>query len=289
MPSTPRSSTALSCSPTSSASPHDDHGEDLVARRLVHRVEVEARGARGTRRSARTPRRGCRRCTTLRCWLTVISERSRPSRSQCAASTSSLRGSSSDGDVRFDSSAYWATIRSVFFSPLPPIITGMRADRRRLVDRVVHLVVLAVERRPLVAQHREDDLQRLLELLEPVGERAELEAERVVLELEPAGADAELRPPAGHDVERGDDLGQQRRVAVRVAGDERAEPHVRSSRAPARRASCSTRACSASGGPSMRQLVEVVHQQDGVEAGPVGGRRPGAATASNSPAGSTPG
>ena len=83
-------------------------------------------------------------------------------------------------------------MRSVFFSPLPPIITGIRDDRRRLVDRVLHLVVLAVERRALVAQHREDDLQRLLELLEPVGERAELEAERVVLELEPAGADAEL-------------------------------------------------------------------------------------------------
>ena len=28
--------------------------------------------------------------------------------------------------MRFDSSAYWATIRSVLRSPPPPIITGMR-------------------------------------------------------------------------------------------------------------------------------------------------------------------
>jgi hypothetical protein len=27
---------------------------------------------------------------------------------------------------RFDSSAYWATMRSVFFSPLPPIMMGTR-------------------------------------------------------------------------------------------------------------------------------------------------------------------
>ena len=26
---------------------------------------------------------------------------------------------------KFDASAYWATIRSVFFSPLPPIMIGM--------------------------------------------------------------------------------------------------------------------------------------------------------------------
>jgi hypothetical protein len=56
--------------------------------------------------------------------------------------------------------------------------------------------VLAVQRGPLAAQHRQDDLQRLLELLEPLGERAERDAVGVVLELEPARADAELaRPP----------------------------------------------------------------------------------------------
>ena len=57
---------------------------------------------------------------------TVISDRSRPRRSQWAASASSLRGISSAAQIRFDSSAYWATMRSVFCSPPPPIITGMR-------------------------------------------------------------------------------------------------------------------------------------------------------------------
>ena len=46
---------------------------------------------------------------------------------EIAASASSLRGISSIEPLdRFDSSAYWATIRSVFFSPLPPIMIGMR-------------------------------------------------------------------------------------------------------------------------------------------------------------------
>lgn len=36
-----------------------------------------------------------------------------------------MRGTSAGGQVRFDSSAYCATIRSVFFSPLPPIISGI--------------------------------------------------------------------------------------------------------------------------------------------------------------------
>ena len=82
-----------------------------------------------------------------------------------------------DGDVRFDSSAYWATIRSVFFSPEPPIMIGMRLIGGGWLIALVHRVVLAVERRPFVAQHRDDDLQRFLELLEAVGERAELEPE----------------------------------------------------------------------------------------------------------------
>ena len=117
-------------------------------------------------------------------------------------------------------------MRSVLRSPPPPIITGMRDDRRGRVEGVLGPVALAVERGPLAAQHRDDDLQRLLQLLEAVGERAELDAERLVLELEPAGADAELGPPAGDDVERGDGLGQHGRVAVRVAGDEGAEADV---------------------------------------------------------------
>ena len=59
------------------------------------------------------------------CHETVRSERSRPRASQWPANASSLRSMSGGGQMMFDSSAYWATIRSVFFSPPPPIITGM--------------------------------------------------------------------------------------------------------------------------------------------------------------------
>ena len=80
--------------------------------------------------------------------------------------------------------------------------------------------MLPSERGLLAAQHRPDDLERLLELLEAIGEGAELVAERGVLELEPAGADAERRTATRHVVECGDGLRQQRRVAVGVAGHE---------------------------------------------------------------------
>ena len=43
---------------------------------------------------------------------------------QWAARTSSFRGSSSKVEVKFAISAYWAIIRSVFFSPWPPIMIG---------------------------------------------------------------------------------------------------------------------------------------------------------------------
>ena len=127
--------------------------------------------------------------------------------------------------IRFDSSAYWATMRSVLRSPPPPIMTGMRDSGRWDVEASLHLVAVAGERHPLAAQHRDDDLQRLLELLEAIGERAELDAEGVVLELEPPGTDAQLGAAAGHDVERRDRLRQHRRVAVGVARDECPEAH----------------------------------------------------------------
>ena len=56
------------------------------------------------------------------------------------------------------------------------------------------MVPVSGESRPLALDHRQDDLQRLVEPIEPVGEGAELEAELIVFELEPAGADAQNRP-----------------------------------------------------------------------------------------------
>jgi hypothetical protein len=52
----------------------------------------------------------------------------------------------------------------------------------------------------------------------------EVEAESGVLLLVPGGADAEDGAAAGDHVEGGDHLGEQRRVPVGHAGDERAEP-----------------------------------------------------------------
>ena len=46
-----------------------------------------------------------------------------------------------------------------------------------------------------------------------------------MLAFVPGGADAELGTAAGENVESGDDLGQQTRVAVGDAGDEQPESH----------------------------------------------------------------
>ena len=139
----------------------------------------------------------------------------------------------------------------------------------RVGHRVLRAVVLAVHGRPLALDHREDDLQRLVELVEPVGERAELVAELIVLELEPAGADAQDRAARADHVERGDRLGQQRRVAVGVAGDQGAELDAlggggqRAQRRVGLQHGLVRR-------PETGQLVEVVHHEDGVEAGGLG-------------------
>ena len=84
----------------------------------------------------------------------------------------------------------------------------------------VGAIPLAGHSGTLAGEHALDDDQGLFELFEPVGERAELEAERVVLELEPAGADAELGAASAHEVERRECLREQRRVPVGVSGHE---------------------------------------------------------------------
>ena len=66
---------------------------------------------------------------------------------------------------------------------------------------------------------------RLLEALEPLGDRRVGNAERLVLALVPGGADAQERPAAGQHVERGDGLREQAGVPVGDAGDEQAELH----------------------------------------------------------------
>ena len=68
-------------------------------------------------------------------------------------------------------------MRSVFFSPEPPIMIGIFDSGAGELIGVAHLIMLAVEAHLLVAQHRSNDLERLFQLLESVGEGAELIAE----------------------------------------------------------------------------------------------------------------
>jgi hypothetical protein len=130
-------------------------------------------------------------------------------------------------------------------------------------------VVLAGEGWPVALQHRQDDLQGLVELVEPLGEGAELEAERVVFEFEPARPDPEDRAALAHHVEGGDGLRQDRRVAVAVAGDQSPELHVLGDRRQCAecRVGLQHRLVR---GAQHGQLIEVVHQEDAVEARLVG-------------------
>ena len=53
-----------------------------------------------------------------------ISLTSRPTSAQCCFRTSTLWAIMSSGPMPFHMSAYLATVRSVFFSPEPPIMIG---------------------------------------------------------------------------------------------------------------------------------------------------------------------
>ena len=130
-----------------------------------------------------------------------------------------------------------------------------------LGECLVGAAVPAGESRPLALEHGRDDLERLFELVESVGEGAEVIAECIVFELEPPRADTEDRAALAHHIEGGDRLGQKRRIAVGVAGDQRAQldalggggqpaqRRVRLEHRLVRRA-------------QRRQLVEVVHHEE---------------------------
>ena len=126
-----------------------------------------------------------------------------------------------------------------------------------------------MEARPLLGEHRLDDRERLLEPVHPLADRREVVAVALVLDLVPGGAEAEDRPPAGDGVERRDLLGQQRRIAVRDARDERPEPDARrlAGEGGEHRPALEHRLV---GPADAVDLVEVVHDRDEVEAGRLG-------------------
>jgi hypothetical protein len=86
----------------------------------------------------------------------------------------------------------------------------------RETEGIGDVVMPAMHRRLLLRQHPADDLQRLLERLEPSRHRLEVDAVGAVFELEPAGADAEVEAAAADVIEGARRLRGDRRMPVRV-------------------------------------------------------------------------
>ena len=110
-------------------------------------------------------------------------------------------------------------------SPTPPTRIGGcgRLSGRRGVERLGQAVVLALVRAGVAGPHLVGDLQRLLQPLEPLGQRAGTARPAQVLALVPGRADAEPGATAGEHVEGGDGLDEDAGMAIGDAGDERAE------------------------------------------------------------------
>ena len=114
---------------------------------------------------------------------------------------------------------------------------------------------------------RAHDRQAPFEVGDALAPRAEGDAEGEVLAFPPAGADAAERPSAAERVERRRGLGQPPRDVQRQRADQRAELAVASA-APASRPSVTHGSGIGSHArPDLRDLDEVVHQRDAVEAG----------------------
>ena len=113
--------------------------------------------------------------------------------------------------------------------------------RLRLGDRVLQLVVLALEGGARLRPQRPDDLHAFLQPVGSLVPRAELQPQHGVLVLRPAGADAELQPPAGQVVDRDGHLRQHRRDGGRCCRRPRTRCGCAWSAAPSRPASSRSR------------------------------------------------
>jgi hypothetical protein len=106
-------------------------------------------------------------------------------------------------------------------------------DRLRLAIEAGDPVGLAREREALAGRVGERALQDGDRLDEPsLADRrgVERQADRVIFRLVPARADRDVQPAPGQDVDRGQLLGQERRVAEVVVVDERADSQLRGGR-----------------------------------------------------------
>src|SRR2546425_615706 len=97
-------------------------------------------------------------------------------------------------------------------------------DRFRVCNRVLQVVVAAVEVRALLGPQRLDDPQGLAEHPDAVVEP--FDPVHLMLDLSPRRPDAELQPAARQVVDGDGHLGQDDRVAIGVGGDQAAESHA---------------------------------------------------------------
>src|SRR6058998_174136 len=102
---------------------------------------------------------------------------------------------------------------------------GVRGLHRLGVEGGVgELVVAHLERGAPLLPQRPDHVAGLIEPLEPLAHRVEGNAVRLVLVLLPSRAQAEQEPSAGDDVDLRGHLGDQGRMAIGVAEDDRSDP-----------------------------------------------------------------
>ena len=225
------------------------------------------------------------RIVTLTPSVNSMSAGSRPTSSQCCLSTATLCVTTSSSPMPFHRSAYLATVRSVFFSPPPPIMIGRWAwSGQRGVAQVVERVVAAGRRgHGLAVEQVAARGHRLVEPVEALAEAGpEVDAVRGVLRLHPGAAEAEDRPAAGDVVERRGELGHEPRVAERVGADEQADLRLlrrhrrRASGSPSPRRSAGTgRRRSRTGGPTPRGGRSRAGRRGGRNRGRTASRWPG--------------
>src|SRR5436189_104747 len=103
---------------------------------------------------------------------------------------------------------------------------GSRLDWLGIAGRVLQLVVAAAEVRTILRRQQADDLDTLLEHVEPLLDGGEGYPVGGVLHRVPARAEADLQPPAAELVDRGERVRENRGVAVAHAQDEDADADV---------------------------------------------------------------
>src|SRR5438105_2741423 len=154
-------------------------------------------------------------------------------------------------------------VRVASGQPERGLALGADPDRRvRLLDglgirdRVLEVVVAPVEVRSILSEQRVHDLQRFAQPADAMVES--LDAVHLVLDLRPRGADPELETAAREVVDRDSELGQDDRVAIRVAGDQASDAHALGGLGHRRleRPALVNRAVGAAG-PDGRKVVEV--------------------------------